>query len=209
MKSSQIRVLAINGGTENSAHTTVLLRHVLRELENSGIQTELIELWGANLHDCRDCKECLLQKNRRCVQTDDMGNVLIEKMAQADGILFGSPASDAEIAPEMKALMDRACAVSKANDQMFRHKTGAAVVSMRRAGALRTFDTLNHFFLMNEMVVPGASFWNAGFAKDDCDGELDAECIATMEVLAKNLAWLLNSTRSAEVIPDLEEILAP
>jgi len=209
MTSSQIRVLAINGGTEKTAYTSLLLRHVLQALEQKGIETEMIELWGANLHDCRDCRECLVQKNRRCVQTDDMGNLLIEKMAQADGILFGSPASDAEIAPEMKALMERACAVAKANDQMFRHKIGAAVVSMRRAGALRTFDTLNHFFLMNEMVVPGASFWNAGVANDDCDAELDAESVATMDVLAKNLVWLLKSTRSAEVIPDLEEILAP
>ena len=85
----------------------------------------------------------------------DMGNPLIEKMAQADGILFGSPTYVSDVSPEIKALMDRACTVSKANDGMFRHKVGAAVVSVRRAGAIHVFDSLNHFFLINEMIIPG------------------------------------------------------
>ena len=61
-----------------------------------------------------------------------MGNVCIEKMDAADGILLGSPTYVAEVSPEIKALMDRACLVSKANSGMFRRKVGAGVVAVGR-----------------------------------------------------------------------------
>ena len=77
-----------------------------------------------------------------------MGNVCIEKMDAADGILLGSPTYVADVSPEVKALIDRACLVSKANSSMFPPKVGAGVVAMRRAGAIRAFDNLNHFFLI-------------------------------------------------------------
>lgn len=205
MKTPQIKALAINGGIEQSASTSLLLQHVLVELRARGIQTELIDLAGMTIHACSECSECSVQKNRRCVRNDDMGNILIEKMAQADGILFGSSACETDVSPEMKALMERACTVAKANDQLFRHKIGAAVVSMNPCGSDRTFDALNHFFLMNEMVVTGASFRNS----DQTGDELETESLAMMDVLGKNFAWLLRTVCGSETIPDLEEILAP
>ena len=100
-----------------------------QELENEGIGTELIEMSGATIHGCLACRECSKKKDRRCAQKNDMGNAYIEKMEQADGVLLGSPTYVADVSPEMKALMDRACLVSKANGGMFRHKVGAAVVA--------------------------------------------------------------------------------
>jgi multimeric flavodoxin WrbA len=120
-----------------------------------------------------------------------MGNVLIEKMEQADGILLGSPTYVADVTPEIKALMDRACLVSKANGGLFRRKVGAAVVAVRRAGAVHAFDTLNHFFLIGEMIVPGSSYWNIGVGLEKGDVERDAEAIQTMKTLGRNMAWLL------------------
>jgi len=84
-----------------------------------------------------------------------MGNALIEKMEQADGILLGSPTYVADISPEIKALMDRACLVSKANGGIFRRKVALLSSAVRRAGAIHAFDALNHFFLISEMIVPG------------------------------------------------------
>ena len=108
----------------------------MNELENEEIETELIELSGAKIHGCLACRKCSANKNRRCSQTGDMGNALIEKMEQADGILLGSPTYVADVTTEMKALMDRACLVSKANGGMFQRKVGAGVVAVRRAGAI-------------------------------------------------------------------------
>ncbi len=208
MIASHIKVLAINGSAQKGGNTASLLRCVLAELELEGMKTELIELSETKVHECVSCRKCSTKRDRRCAQSDDMGNMLIEKMSQADGILFGSPTDAADVAPQMKALMDRACMVAKANDHMFRHKVGAAVVSVRRAGAIHTFDSLNHFFLINEMVVPGSTYWNAGIGSEDVDPGLDKEGIATMKALGWNMAWLLENIKSSHAIPDLAEIVS-
>jgi multimeric flavodoxin WrbA len=205
---SRINVLAINGSARKGGNTAILLRYVLRELEIEGIETELVELSGMKIHGCLSCRKCAARRDGLCTQAGDMGNPLIEKMAQADGILFGSPTYVSDVSPEIKALMDRACTVSKANDGMFRHKVGAAVVSVRRAGAIHVFDSLNHFFLINEMIIPGSSYWNIGIGRDIGDVEHDEEGIATMKTLGRNMAWLLQTLKSPMVMPELAEIVS-
>ena len=188
---ADMKVVAFNGSARRGGNTAILLGYTLGELEKEGIETELVELSGAEIHGCLACRKCSTKKNRRCSQEKDMGNVCIEKMEAADGILLGSPTYVADVSPEIKALMDRACLVSKANGGMFRHKVGAGVVAVRRAGAMHAFDALNHFFLISEMIVPGSSYWNIGIGREPGDVERDEEGIQTMKVLGQNMAWLL------------------
>jgi multimeric flavodoxin WrbA len=196
MEGKSLKVVALNGSARKGGNTAILLGYVLRELEKEGIGTELIEMSGAKIHGCLACRECSKNKDRRCGQKNDMGNTYIEKMEQADGILLGSPTYVADVSSEMKALMDRACLVSKANGGIFRRKVGAAVVAVRRAGAMHAFDTLNHFFLISEMIVPGSSYWNIGIGLEKGDVEKDLEGIQTMKTLGQNMAWLLEKTAS-------------
>lgn len=191
-----MKVVALNGSARKGGNTAILLKYVLKELQQEGIETELIELSGAKIHGCLACRKCSVRKDRSCSQTGDMGNTYIEKMEDADGILLGSPTYVADISPEIKALMDRACLVSKANGGMFRHKVGAAVVAVRRAGAIHAFDALNHFFLISEMIVPGSSYWNIGIGLEVGDVEKDDEAIQTMKTLGQNMAWLLKKIKN-------------
>jgi multimeric flavodoxin WrbA len=186
-----MRVVAFNGSARKGGNTAILLRYALGEMEKEGIETELVEMSGAAIHGCLACRKCSTRKDGRCSQTGDMGNVYIEKMAAADGILLGSPTYVADVSPEIKALIDRACLVARANDGMFRRKVGAGVVAVRRAGAIHAFDALNHFFLISEMIVPGSSYWNIGIGWEQGDVEKDEEGIRTMRVLGRNMAWLL------------------
>jgi multimeric flavodoxin WrbA len=195
MSEGPIKVVAFNGSARKGGNTATLLRCVLKELEKEGIETELIELSGVRIHGCRACYRCTTNKNGKCAQISDMGNAFIEKMAAADGILLGSPTYFANITPEIAALMDRACFVSRANGGMFRRKVGAAVVAVRRAGAIPAFDALNHFFLFSEMIVPGSTYWNVGFGLQKGDVEKDEEAIRTMKTLGQNMAWLLKKVR--------------
>ena len=195
MHGTWAKVVALNGSARKGGNTAILLQTVLKELEAEGIETELIELSGAKIHGCLACRKCSSKKNRRCSQTDDMGNVYIEKMEQADGILLGSPTYVADISPEIKALMDRACLVSKANGGIFRHKVGAAVVAVRRAGAIHAFDALNHFFLISEMIVPGSNYWNLALGREKGEVEKDEEAVRTMKTLGENMAWLLKKVK--------------
>jgi multimeric flavodoxin WrbA len=191
MQEKQIKVVAMNGSARKSGNTAILLGYVLKELENEGIATELIELSGKTIHGCRACGKCSAKKDGHCSQAGDDGNALIDKMVEADGILLGSPTYFSNISPEIAALMDRACFVARANGGLFRRKVGAAVVAVRRAGAIPAFDALNHFFFFSQMVVPGSSYWNVGIGREIGDVEKDEEGIQIMKTLGENMAWVL------------------
>lgn len=185
-----MKVIAFNGSPRPGGNTTHLLDCVLRELETEGIETERVQVGGADIRGCGACLKCVVNKDSRCSVEDD-ANRFMEKMFAADGVLLGSPTYFTDVTAEMKALIDRAGYVARANGGLLRRKAGAGVVAMRRAGALHAFDTLNHFFLINEMMVPGSSYWNIAVAKDPGDAARDQEGIRTMQVLGRNMAWLL------------------
>lgn len=113
-------------------------------------------------------------------------------MIEADGIILGSPVYFADITAELKALIDRAGYVCKANGGLFQRKVGAGIIAVRRAGAIHAFDSINHFFLINEMIIPGSSYWNIGIGREKGEVENDGEGISTMKTLGKNMAWLMN-----------------
>ncbi len=186
-----MKVIAFNGSARKDSNTAILINHVFDELKNEGIETELYQLAGKKLHGCRGCYQCYINQDKQCVFKDDIANECIEKMIEAEGILLGSPVYVADVSPEMKALLDRACMVAKANGGMLRRKVGAGVVAVRRAGAVRTMDSINHLFFISEMIVPGSSYWNLAFGLEKGDVESDAEGMQTMKTLGENMAWLL------------------
>jgi len=186
-----MKVLAVNGSARKDGNTALLVRRVLAEVEAEGIETELVQLAGASLRGCTACYRCFKNKDRRCAVTDDAANGLIAKMLEADGIVLASPTYFADVTAELKALIDRAGLVAKANADMFRRKVGAAVVAVRRGGEIHAFDTINHFFLISQMIVPGSIYWNMGFGLEKGDVERDDEGLRTMVTLGRNMAWLL------------------
>lgn len=186
-----MKVVAFNGSAREGGNTAILLQTALDELKKEGIETELIQLSGKTLHGCTACYQCFKNKDARCVQEDDEINDIIAKMDEADGILLGSPTYFADVSANMKALIERCGLVSRANGDMFKRKVGAAVVAVRRAGAIHAFNSINFFFLIGQMIVPGSSYWNIGIGLDPGDVKKDAEGLETMENLGRNMAWLL------------------
>jgi len=186
-----MKVVAFNGSARKDGNTAFLIRLVLKELENEGIETELVQLAGKDIHGCRACGKCLEKKNRLCALAGDSANECIAKMDQAQGIIIGSPTYFADISTETKALIDRSGYVSRANGDMFKRKVGAAVVAVRRAGAIHAFDSINHFFTIGQMIIPGSSYWNIGIGRKPGEAEGDEEGVKTMTTLGQNMAWLL------------------
>ena len=189
-----MKVVAFNGSARKDGNTAILINHVLGELKKEGIETELVQLAGKKIRGCMACFKCANNKDQRCSVKEDIVNECIEMMLQADGIILGSPTYFADISGEMKALIDRSGMVAKVNGDMFRHKAGAAVVAVRRAGSIHAFDSINHFFFISQMVVPGSSYWNVGIGLDKGEVEKDEEGLQTMKILGENMAWLLKKT---------------
>jgi multimeric flavodoxin WrbA len=186
-----MKVVAFNGSARKDGNTAILVRRVFQELESAGIETELVQLAGERTRGCVACYQCFEKKDQRCALKDDVVNDCLEKMIAADGIILASPTYFADLTSELKALIDRAGFVARANDHLFRRKVGAAVVAVRRAGAIHAFDSINHLFLISQMIVPGSLYWNIGFGREKGEVEQDEEGLRTMEVLGQNMAWLL------------------
>jgi len=187
-----MKVVAFSGSARKDGNTAILVRHVFMELEKEGIETELVQLAGERIRGCTACYQCWQKKDGLCAVRDDIVNSCIEKMKGADGIILAFPTYFADVTSEIKALMDRSGMVARANGDMFRRKAGAAIIAVRRAGAIHAFDSLNHFFLISQMIVPGSSYWNIGVGRQIGEVESDEEGVQTMKALGENMAWLLN-----------------
>lgn len=190
-----MKVVAINGSPRSDGNTHILISSVLEELQKAGIETDIIQLGGEVVRGCSACNRCWKNQNRRCDLENDCVSFCIEQMANADGIIIGSPTYFANVTTEIKALIDRAGSVGCANRNMFRRKVGAAVVSASREGAIHVFNSITDFFLIEEMIVPGSGFWNTGIGFDKGGVLEDEEGMNTLRTLGQNMAWLLQATR--------------
>jgi multimeric flavodoxin WrbA len=186
-----MKVVAFNGSARKDGNTSILINHVFDELQKEAIETEKIWIAGGRIQGCISCGKCFENQDRACAVKKDMLNSYIEKMLESDGIILGSPTYFGSVSPDLKMLIDRAGMVSIANGRMLRRKVGAAVVAVRRGGASETFHTINNFFFLNQIIVPGSTYWNFAFGLNKGEVEKDEEGMQTMKVLGENMAWLL------------------
>ncbi len=155
----------------------------------------MFPLGGKPVQGCPACGKCRQNPNGTCSIKNEAINQCIQKMVEADGIIIGSPVYFSNVTTEVKALIDCAGYVVRGNGHSLQKKVGAAVVAVRRAGEMHTFNSINHFFLINQMIVPGSTYWNIGVGKAPGDVLHDEEGLQTMHDLGENMAWLLKKLK--------------
>lgn len=185
-----MKVVAFNSSPRPDGNTTLLLKTVLEVLEKDGIDTELIQI-KRPINPCTACYKCTVNKDRKCIQTDDMMNTYIKKMVEAQGIIIGSPTYFGDITPELRAFIDRTGMVCRTNGDLLARKVGAAVISVRRGGAVHAFMSANNMFFLNQMVIPCSRYWNFAFGPQKGKVLEDEEGMDTMRTLGRNMAWTM------------------
>jgi multimeric flavodoxin WrbA len=190
-----MKIVAFNGSPRRRGNTATLLEEMFRIFGSHGFETELIQLGNKPVHGCTACAKCKEIQDGRCHIKNDHLNFCIGKMIEADGIIIGSPVYFADVTPEVKALIDVAGYATRAGGHLLKRKIGAGVIAVRRGGALHAFETINNFFLINQMIVPGSSYWNFAIGRDEGDVLNDAEGMQTIRTLAENMVWLLQKIR--------------
>jgi len=209
---SMAKVFAVNGSPRHKGNTAGMINTVLDVCKASGHEVEMFQAGGLAVRGCMACGSCRKVQDKpprqatpatppregnsmlpkvRCV-IDDWVNGVYEKMVEADVIILGSPSYFCSLTPEMKAVIDRCgfLARSGGNSALSR-KIGAAVSVSRRAGEIYVLDSMNHFFQINDMVMPGSTYWNMSHALGVGDYEADVEGVKTMTRLGENIVWLL------------------
>jgi multimeric flavodoxin WrbA len=186
-----MKVVAFNGSPKKEGNTYYALKLVCEQLQQKGIETEIVHLGNKGIKGCLACGKCRENRDEKCIiKTDDV-NIWIQKMKQADGILLGSPVHYAALSANIKAFLDRAFYVSGSNGNLFRHKVGASVVAVRRSGGLPTFNEMNNYLHYSEMFIATSNYWNVIHGSVPGDVHQDEEGVQIMRVLGKNMSFLL------------------
>lgn len=191
-----MKVLLVNGSPHKDGCTAAALRIIAGELESRGVSTEIFWLGNGGVHSCMGCGSC--QKTGKCVFGDDVVNALGEKVKEADGYIFGAPVHYASPCGGMVAAMDR---LFYAYGKYMRYKPAASVVSARRAGTTASYDVLNKYIGINNMLQVPSNYWNMvhGSAADEV--QKDEEGVNIMRCIGVNMAWLLNVLASVKGTP--------
>jgi multimeric flavodoxin WrbA len=187
-----VKVVAFSGSARRGGNTAALVRHVFTPLEAAGIECELVELAGKKCHGCTACMKCAEAADGQCHGVKDfISDECIPRALAADAIIIASPVYFADVTSETKALIDRLGYATRQGGNRLARKVGAGVIAVRRAGAIHALDTINHLFLISEMVVVGSSYWNIGIGRAPGEVEDDAEGVRTMKRLGEQMAWAL------------------
>lgn len=189
-----MKVLLVNGSSKTKGCTYTALAEVASSLEKQGIETEIFHIGTKALSGCLGCGSCM--KTGKCFMNDTV-NEFLDKAANADGFIFGSPVHFASSSGMLTSFMDR---VFFSGGRMLDYKPVAAVVSARRAGTTATFDQINKYFTMSNMPVVSSQYWNMVHGTTPEEVKKDLEGMQTMRTLGNNMAWLLKSIEAGKTI---------
>ena len=182
-----MKAIAVNGSPRKKGNTFLLLNMVLDELKARGIETELIQAGGRDIHGCIACGKCSGFSPAKCVFDDDIVNASIRKLETADALIIGSPVYFGSLTAQTKAFIDRVGFATRPH-KVLKGMVCASVTAVRRNGALTAFNAINNLFTISEAIVIGSSYWNQGIGVKIGDVMQDEEGIETMKTLGQNMA---------------------
>lgn len=180
-----MKVLMLNGSSHINGTTMAALTEVGKALEEDGIEYEIFQIGGGPVADCLGCGQCT---ENGCIFSDDAVNAFVAKAKEADGYIFGTPVYYAHPSGRIQSFLDR---VFYSSGKHFAHKPGASVAVARRGGTATTFDVLNKYFGITQMITVGSTYWNQVHGRNAEDAAKDLEGMQTMRNLGHNMAWVL------------------
>lgn len=180
-----MKVLMLNGSSHINGTTMAALTEVGKALEEDGIEYEIFQIGGGPVADCLGCGQCT---ENGCIFSDDAVNAFVAKAKEADGYIFGTPVYYAHPSGRIQSILDR---VFYSSGKHFAHKPGASVAVARRGGTATTFDVLNKYFGITQMITVGSTYWNQVHGRNAEDAAKDLEGMQTMRNLGHNMAWVL------------------
>lgn len=186
-RDDSMKVLLINGSPRANGNTAFALNQMAEVFHQQGIEAELLHVGNQPIRGCVACGSC--HKTGKCVM-DDLVNEAAPKFQEADGIVLASPVYYASANSTLTAFLDRLFFSAHYDMRM---KVGASVAVARRGGCSATFDQLNKYFTISGMPVASSHYWNSVHGGAPGEAAQDAEGIATVRNLAKNMSFLMKS----------------
>lgn len=191
-----MNAVLICGSPRKNGNTETLLKRCQSRFEMAGIETSFISCSEAVFKPCKACGACRKMMNGTCAITDDDFNSVFQLMCRADIIITGSPVYFGSATPNLMSLLDRAGYVARPCGNLLSRKIGGPITVARRAGQNFTYAQLLYWYMINDMIVPGSSYWNVAFGREPGEVLNDPEGCATIDRFAENVVWLAGKLQS-------------
>ncbi len=193
-----MKVLLINGSPHKDGNTSLALEEIAKTLKSEGIETEIFWLGNQPVRGCIACGACRTRRLEKCAFDDDVCNRLLERFANVDAFVVGSPTYYGQPAGALLAVLQRAF---YAGGVHVAGKPAACVAVCRRGGSTAVFQCLNMPFEMLNSLIVGSQYWNVVFGREQGEAEQDLEGMQTMRTLGKNMAWVLKNIYREGAVP--------
>ena len=187
-----MKVIAFNGSPHQYGTVYKGISTMTEELEKEDIEVDLIHVGNQLIRGCLDCGKCRSLKH--CIFTDDLVNLCVDKLSQADGVILGSPVYYGGIAGTFKSFLDRLFF----SGLDLRYKVAATVISLRRSGGIAAFHDLNNYLNLSQAIITPSLYWNVLHGNSAEEAEKDEEGLHIMRSSGRNMAWLLKAVAAGK-----------
>lgn len=187
------KVILLSGSPKAEGNTYQVLHESLKVIESNGVEAELVSLAGKRIQSCIACDKCIELK--KCVINDGL-NEIIEKIRTAQGFIIGSPVYYGTARGDLMSALQRIGKVSGATDRFLSWKVGGPIAVARRGGHTASVQEMLMFYLMNDMIIPGSTYWNIVFGRQPGEVWQDEEGIRTIRRFSENVATLIKKIYS-------------
>ena len=192
------KTLLISGSPKSDGNTAQLMNECAKVIQEQGVEAEVISFAGMSIHSCNACGKC--SETGKCDIEDGL-NEIIEKIRGAKGLIVGTPVYFGTARGDVMSALQRIGYVSMHSNKFLSGMVGGPIAVARRGGQTSTLQEMLMFFLINDMIVPGSTYWNMVFGRLPGEVWKDQEGIDTIRHFAGNVAKLVKklnpSTRDA------------
>lgn len=178
------KVILLSGSPNAEGNTVQVLRECAKTIEAEGVATEVISLAGMKLHDAMDFES-----------EDDGFNAVIAKIKEADGLIVGGPVYWGTVRAQMMTALQRIAMASAQQDNFLSRMVGGPIAVARRGGSTTALQEMMMFYLANDMIVPGSTYWNIVFGQTPGQALQDGEGMNTIHRFGENVAFLIQKTK--------------
>jgi len=190
------KVLLISGSPKAEGNTAQLMNECARLIREQGVEAEVISFSEMKIESCTACGKC--SESKQC-SLDDGLNDIIEKLRASQGFIVGSPVYFGTARGDVMAALQRIGYVSMKSDRFLSGMVGGPIAVARRGGQTSTLQEMLMFFLINDMIVPGSTYWNMAFGRFPGEVWQDKEGIETARHFALNVAKLVKKLHGSNV----------
>jgi multimeric flavodoxin WrbA len=183
-----MKVILISGSPKPSGNTALLMQECSKVIEEHGVEAEIVSFAGMKIEACIACGKC--SKTGKC-GLDDGLNEIIDKIRSAEGFIVGTPVYFGTARGDVMCALQRIGYVSRNSGNFLTGKVGGPVAVARRAGQTLTLQEMLMFFLINDMIVPGSTYWNLVYGRLPGEALNDEEGMATIRHFSENVAELI------------------